>query len=188
MRSELVDAVLDLIRGGGLEDLTMAGVAREVGVAKGTVYLYFDSKEELIGAALSAALEPLVKQVEALLDSDLPADEKLEAMARANLEYFDEHRMLFQVFMHERYLIQTEPERLEDTVFQSIHSRTTRTLEEGAAKGLFRAVDAPLTASIWIESLTAVILHRLNATAPAPREHDLEQLTSLFLAGLAASH
>lgn len=187
MRSELVDAVIGLIRHEGIEDLTMAGVARQVGVAKGTVYLYFDSKEELIGAALAAALEPLVEQVEALLDSGLPADEKLEGMARANLEYFDEHRMLFQVFMHERYLIQTEPERLEDNVFQSIHSRMTRTLEEGAAEGLFRAVDAPLTASIWLESLTAVILHRLNTTVPAPLEHDLEQLTSLFRAGLAAT-
>ena len=49
-RGQLLDAAESVAIGKGLGSLTVAAVASSAGVAKGTTYLYFSSKDELIDA------------------------------------------------------------------------------------------------------------------------------------------
>ena len=49
-RSELLEAATRLFARDGFEAVTVSDITVEAGVAKGTFYLYFDSKEELVGA------------------------------------------------------------------------------------------------------------------------------------------
>ncbi len=58
-RRRVIDATLALAAGGGFDGVQMRDVATESGVALGTVYRYFESKERLL-------LEANVEQVEAL--------------------------------------------------------------------------------------------------------------------------
>lgn len=51
-RQRLVDAVVALVREGRDEDLSMKEIADRAGVALGTVYRYFSSKDHLVAAAL----------------------------------------------------------------------------------------------------------------------------------------
>jgi AcrR family transcriptional regulator len=58
-RRRVIDATLELAAGGGFEAVQMRDVAAEAGVALGTVYRYFESKERLL-------LEANLEQVDAL--------------------------------------------------------------------------------------------------------------------------
>jgi len=58
-RRRVIDATLELAAGGGFDGVQMRDVAAEAGVALGTVYRYFESKERLL-------LEANLEQVEAL--------------------------------------------------------------------------------------------------------------------------
>ncbi len=58
-RRRVIDATLELAAGGGFDAVQMRDVATEAGVALGTVYRYFESKERLL-------LEANLEQVEAL--------------------------------------------------------------------------------------------------------------------------
>ena len=51
-RQEIIDAAARLFGKGVYSAITMSSIAREAGVAKGTVYLYFRTKEELFLALL----------------------------------------------------------------------------------------------------------------------------------------
>ncbi len=55
-REQLIDATERLICGGGLSSITTQNVARECGVAEGTIYRHFPSREELIVATLRERL------------------------------------------------------------------------------------------------------------------------------------
>ncbi len=55
-RQSLIDAARRRLADGGFESFTMADLAREAGVAKGTSYLYFETKEELLLALLTIDL------------------------------------------------------------------------------------------------------------------------------------
>jgi AcrR family transcriptional regulator len=53
-RQQILEAALWLYQATSFEQVSMAQVAREAGVAKGTVYLYFKTKEELFLGVLAA--------------------------------------------------------------------------------------------------------------------------------------
>lgn len=80
-REAIVDAAAAAFAQGGFGAITMAGVAHDVGLAKGTLYLYFRSKEELFVSVLERELdgwqEELIARLERSTDdtpSGLAAD------------------------------------------------------------------------------------------------------------------
>src|SRR5437867_12900542 len=66
---EIVAAALDVFVERGYEATKLQEVARRAGVTKGTVYLYFDSKEALFKAVVRETIVPVIAQGEALARS-----------------------------------------------------------------------------------------------------------------------
>lgn len=186
MRQDLLDAAVRLIRSEGIEALTMDRVAEAAGVAKGTVYLYFESKRRLVERAVERLVEPLVSEVSEVLGSDLPADERLRRMAEANLRYFEENRHLFQAFVHGRFDTRTRAEQVRAPHYRTILERTTQAVAAGVAAGRFRPLDPEPVAALWLEGVTTVLVRRLLDPDPPPVETDLDLLTGLFFHGLLA--
>src|SRR3954454_12993002 len=83
-RRRVIDATLELAAGGGFDAVQMRDVAAEAGVALGTVYRYFESKERLL-------LEANLEQVDALRErlaerpptGETPADRVVDVLRRA---------------------------------------------------------------------------------------------------------
>lgn len=73
-----MNAALDVFAERGFAGTRLEEVARRAGVSKGTVYLYFDSKEALFKASVEAAITPALEAAEALAaDSTKPPAEAL---------------------------------------------------------------------------------------------------------------
>jgi len=68
-QQEILDAAVRAFSRQGYHNCTIARVAREAGVADGTIYLYFESKEDLLVSAFRHVLEQLF----ARLDRDIAA-------------------------------------------------------------------------------------------------------------------
>src|SRR3989449_4338039 len=66
---EIVAAALEVFGERGFAATKLADVARRAGVTKGTVYLYFDSKEALFKAVVRETIVPVIAQGEALAQS-----------------------------------------------------------------------------------------------------------------------
>ena len=79
-RAELTDVTLRLMRVHG-RDVTTRQIAEAAGVAEGTIFRVFASKEELIDAALTRAFEPgdVVARIEEI-DRELPLHDRLVAL------------------------------------------------------------------------------------------------------------
>jgi len=65
--AELLSAALDLFAARGYAATKLDDVAAKAGVSKGTLYLYFDSKETLFKAVIEQGILPLLDEGEALL-------------------------------------------------------------------------------------------------------------------------
>lgn len=76
----------------GFADVVLDDVAKRAGVAKGTLFLYFKSKEELFAAAFSDLVESLGAELEALSKTGLKGRELLTAAATVVLQHFDRNR------------------------------------------------------------------------------------------------
>src|SRR5256712_8415674 len=69
-RQSIQEAVIRLMCREGLKSVTMERVAQEVGIAKGTVYLHYHDKKELLDEVKQSALAPLMFALEVILRGD----------------------------------------------------------------------------------------------------------------------
>jgi len=81
-KAAILAAAREMIAESGLDGVTMSGLANRAGLAKGTLYLYVATKEELFLVLFCAAMEDFVKRFEAVDRAEDIVDE----MTRAALE------------------------------------------------------------------------------------------------------
>jgi AcrR family transcriptional regulator len=82
-REQIIRAAIDLFYGEGIRSVSMDAVAARAGVTKRTLYYHFDSKDELVGAYLTARDQPTLALFKRWLEETeggLP--EKIEGMFR----------------------------------------------------------------------------------------------------------
>jgi AcrR family transcriptional regulator len=138
---EILAAARTLLEQRGPEAMTMEEIAAAAGVAKGTVYLYFQSKDDLILALITRVGENIIRDVEASLEGPGTPPEKLIRMVSVLLEYLNRERLLFP--MYARELSRGEQESSEGfrLRYQELEEQfvalVTRLFAEGIATGHF---------------------------------------------------
>lgn len=88
----ILEAATRVLSSRGFDALTMDEVAREAGLAKGTLFLYYKHKEDLVLAVFSAMAEAFGATLLALARSGLPPEELLHGTVLALLNHFDSKR------------------------------------------------------------------------------------------------
>ena len=183
-RQSIQDAVIRLICREGLKSVTMERVAQETGIAKGTVYLHYQDKQELLDSVKESALTPLMTSVDAVFASEAAPAQKLRALAAQYFKYFDEHRDLFRVLIYEREVVRVQGSRFQSERYQHFVQESARIINHGIRSGAFRQVDAHNVAAMFVESMYALMNQRLLSQKPAPAEEDAGLIGDLFIHGL----
>lgn len=185
-RRSIQDAVVRILSRKGSGALTMEKVAAEAGLAKGTLYLHFKDKKQLLTAVKDEALRPLWEELLAIIEGPLAPTEKLERFVVRHLGYFDEHRGLFRVLLWDRQLAETTLRRQQSRMFREYVARVARVFEEGIRAGVFRPLDPQRLAAMLVEANIVTIGRRFATAAPSPPETDARFVVDLFLNGVAA--
>jgi AcrR family transcriptional regulator len=183
-RESIQQAVIRLMCNEGLKSVTMERVAQEVGIAKGTVYLHYRDKQELLDAVKDAALTPMVEEMNRILGSDLAPDRKLHDYSLRYLAYFEERRDLFRILLYEREVTRVWGSRYQSDRYRRLAEGASRVIRDGIKKEMFREVDAHAAAALFVESNMAMMNQRMLSTHPNPVEEDAELVSSIFIRGL----
>jgi TetR/AcrR family transcriptional regulator, repressor of fatR-cypB operon len=92
----IVDAAIRIITHNGFDATPISAIAREAGVAAGTIYIYFSSKQELIKHLYLASSKSLADFVTKDLDVTLPVKEAIRRVWKSHVEYAHAHRLEFR--------------------------------------------------------------------------------------------
>lgn len=157
---EILAAAHRLMGDKGVDALTMDEIAQAAGVAKGTIYLYFQSKDELIQALLSQVGEALARGVEAVVAKPLSPPEKLQLLATLFLHNVEKEHVLFPLYLRELVRSKTGREtsltpklrQLEDRIMGQL----TSLFAEGMAEGWFIQAEPRLLAFLLKGIIRAV--------------------------------
>jgi TetR/AcrR family transcriptional regulator, fatty acid metabolism regulator protein len=160
LRDLILDAVERLLVRYGYTKMTMDDLAREVGVAKGTLYLHFPSKEEVVLTRIDRMVDRLLKELRAIAETRRDPAAKLREMLIARVLFrFDAARhyaeSIDEMLVSIRAGLLARRERhfaLETEVFAAL-------LEEGRRSGAFHVRGA--------ESVAQSLLLATNALLPA---------------------
>ncbi len=183
-RESIQQAVIRLMCRDGLKSVTMERVAQEVGIAKGTVYLHYRDKQELLDAVKDGALSPMLHEMEGILHSELPPDRKLQQYSLRYLTYFEERRDVFRILLYEREVTRVWGSRYQSDRYRRLAEAASKVIKEGIRTELFRDVDAHAAAALFVESNMAMMNQRMLNTHPNPVEEDAELVSSIFIRGL----
>lgn len=185
-RRSLHEAAIRLLCRDGAEALTMAALAREVGVAKGTLYLHVADKQTLLDEVVQEVFEPLFEIIDAVLDGPGEATDKLRDYSRRYCRFFAERERLLRVLLYERRVTHAKLDRFRNPRYRRVQEKLARVLEAGVRARQLRPLDARRAAMIFLEMNFALCALRLDQPAPATPDADAELVSGLFLSGMLA--
>jgi len=134
----ILDAAVEVMAENGYFNSTVSAIAARAGVADGTVYLYFKSKEELLRTAIDANFNRFHEQVLERFKTLQGPREQLEYIARLHLETSTANRSM-------AILMQTEMRQSAKFIAEFSHHHLVKYIQlvrevvrRGQAEGLFR--------------------------------------------------
>lgn len=163
-KKAIFDATLDLISKNGFHAAPMSLVAKQANVAAGTIYHYFDSKEELISE--------LFRSQRYIIDTIIT--ESNETMADANFK--DKFRQLYsslynffvknpKVFLFlEQYMCSPFMHKNSKEDFEAFFQPIADFLKKGLFNGSLREMNSRLAVSLFYGNISALVKLTLSGT------------------------
>jgi len=111
----------------GFKAVTVESIAKQARLSKGTVYLYFNSKEEIYTHILLNDIENFNRKVVDIVDKGGSASEMLSAFADIYVNFFLNDRELFRILM--TFMLHTENLRFSPEMNRHMILATNRTIE-----------------------------------------------------------
>jgi len=183
---ELLDAALDLFAEKGFAATRSEEVAARAGVAKGTLYLYYPSKEELLKAVVQHNLSRLIAEGAEMVDAfEGPTTELLPILMRVWWERVGNTRAsaIFKIMMSEARNFPDIAQFYADEVIQPAKLLLSRTLARGIERGEFRDVPLKETTSLLLSPMIFMSLHKhsLGACIEPSDELDIAQVIGVHI-------
>ncbi len=153
-REAILRAATRVFAHNGYFNSKVADIASEAGVADGTVYLYFKSKEEILHSIFDRTVEEAIAEGRKLLKQIDDPREKLRRIALLHLERLGADRDLAVVFQVELRGSTKFMEEFSAAGFAEYLGLIRATIEEGQRAGVFRPdLNAKVTAKILFGAL-----------------------------------
>jgi AcrR family transcriptional regulator len=171
-RQEILDAARREFFERGFHNPTVDDVAARAEISKGTIYLYFESKEEILAHLLLEGLDLLLEEMNAVRkpEASQSAQRTLEGLADAYLGFCQSHPNYFRLIMA------FDRGRFEESISRKLYQQVlnkslqglnllAQTIEQGKMSGEFH-VDDPWQAagSVWaaLNGVLVLMAHPLR--------------------------
>ena len=173
----------------GYFNAKVADVAREAGVADGTVYLYFKSKDDLLTSIFNWAMGEFIARARAELAETADPQEKLRRFAHLHFSLLEQERDIAIVFQIELRQSTKFMEQFSTTHLASYLQMLRETIESGQQMGVFRkSLNPTLTAKFLFGALDEMATNWVLSR----RKHSLTELAEpvleIFLNGVGEPH
>src|SRR5436853_1148128 len=183
-RELILRAATDVFAGRGFFNAQVADVARAAGVAAGTVYLYFRSKDDLLVSIFERSMQAAIEDGRASVAGvDDPA-ERLRAIARVHLGRLGRDRNLAIVFQVELRQSTKFMERFSSTLLRDYLGLIREAIEDGQRDGVFRSDIKPtVAAKILFGALDEMATNWILSRRRYSLEAEADVVVDLFLNG-----
>ncbi len=185
-REAILRAAIKVFAGKGFFNSKVADIAGEAGIADGTVYLYFKSKDEILRSIFDRAMEEFIadgrKELAAITD---PA-ERLRKIAQLHLEKLGADRNLAVVFQVELRGSTKFMQEFSAAGFGEYLDIIRSTVESGQSSGDFRSdVKAVVAAKIFYGALDEMVTNWILSKKSYALVPMAEYVMAIFLGGLS---
>ncbi len=186
-REKIINAAAELFSHKGYHEVMMEDVAKLISVAKGTVYNYFTSKEELYFSIIQLRMEKLISSLKEKIES--------EESSLNSLRSFTTHLYMFMMKYQNFFLIYQKESLNNDNILSADLAALEKQLADiisgivvrGKAEGVFRNVDEKFAVSLILGSIYGAVQRGIeNKIGEENRKIERDKVFEFVLHGLYA--
>ncbi|MBI5572939.1 MAG: TetR/AcrR family transcriptional regulator [Elusimicrobia bacterium] len=158
-RQKILNSAIQILNRKEYYQCPIDEIAKNAGVAKGTVYLYFKNKEDIYFSVLINLIDKVIDIAENVQKNDLPAKKQLFLLLQRISNFIDTYRHLFLSIRQE---VKPPKEKLHDAFHRKIGElikAISAIIESGVKKKELKSYPGIVLATIFL-SLTSVIAHQ----------------------------
>jgi len=186
--TEIIDAARRVIVREGFRNTSMEKIAEEASISKGTLYLYFKSKEDLVRQATERGHSQMARAIERLTREAIDPDQAIATYVRAMLQFCDANEILFRA-------MDAHPDSAGDTTSTSVSRRINHyvailegIIDDRIRAGTYRKVSSRRVARMIVEAVRGVVIERLRERGrdKPSVESDAQMIVSVLMRGISA--
>ena len=152
-REAILNAAKQRLNQYGVRKTTMQEIAEDVGIAVGTLYLYFKNKNEILIAAAETYVQHHILDTEKILRSQTPATDKLKAYLVNRFRAVQENRLGGSHAAElARAVIRLKPE-LQEEEGKVVKDNVLSILQEGIQTNLFQIDNIQRDLAVFLYSI-----------------------------------
>lgn len=178
-KNEIIDTASHIFAQKGYDKTSVNDILNAIGIAKGTFYHYFKSKEEVLDAVIAKATELIVERVEAVADNSglAPEDKLLGVFMAMRIEnqmekgFLEEMHRPENALMHQKSLV---------SIIAVLTPMLTQIVTEGIEKGVFHSEYPEQFMQIFLASATTLFDDGIFQVEPEKQEMLFLALISLL--------
>lgn len=171
---QIVDAAVIVIAENGYHQAQVSKIAKEAGVADGTIYLYFKNKEDILISVFKEKMAIFVNNVEVILKQDIDTSEKLFRMIDNHFRVLHEDRQLAIVTQLELRQSNKELRLRINEVLKEYLMLLDAILKEGIASG---ALNIGLDVRLARQMVFGTIDETITSWVMNDQKYDLMKLS-----------
>jgi len=184
-RQEILEVAEQVFILKGYHRATMEEIAREAEFATGTIYNYFDSKEELYHHVIQTIAQDFMDAFKEEVLSNDNSKDAIAALIDIRLSHFQKHRGFFRVFFETSPGSRINPERAIPKncakMYDSYLQQVTNIFKRGVEDGTFDRLD-PLFLTLCLQGVVnAFVTYWSHRGLDEPSEADVENLKNTFI-------
>jgi uroporphyrinogen III methyltransferase/synthase len=184
-REKILEAAAELFSTKHYHEVMMDDVARLISVAKGTVYNYFTSKEELYFTIMHTRMENLLSLLKQKIESEQNSIDALRAFVIHLYMFMMKHRKFFLIYQRET--LNKQNSFCEDmlSLEKQMKQMILQIISRGEKEKVFRKVDEEFAISLIFGSIYGAVQRGINENIPdETAAKEKEEIFDFVLHGL----
>lgn len=184
-REAILRAAIKVFAGKGYFNSKVSDIAGEAGIADGTVYLYFKSKDEILHSIFDRAMAEFIAEGRREIDLLEDPVEKLQRISRLHLEKLGSDRDMAIVFQVELRGSTKFMQEFSAAGFAEYLDVISQTIADGQDSGIFRRDMKPVVcAKILYGALDEMVTNWILSNRSYPLAPMADEVLKIFFGGV----
>jgi AcrR family transcriptional regulator len=186
-RRQILEAAKSVFADAGYHGASINAIIERAQIARGTFYLYFESKAAVFDSILDEAMRELrgrIHRIDVETPTAAPPQQQLREQVVATLEYIVRDRALATLLLSAGHTPDAEAAERLDQFFGEVRGLLERAMESGMEIGLLRKVHPQLAAAAMLGMFRGVVEQLVTQAEVPPLETVVAEVLMIALRGV----